>query len=78
MFHWLDSFTQCLRFFFHRGMGSNLTSCIVFLTFYTDLIKWAGPAQSAGRHDVPGPELWPSGVWPVPGRRFVIYRHATD
>jgi hypothetical protein len=42
MFYWLDSFTQCLPPFFHQGMGSNPTSCIVFLTFYVDLIKWIG------------------------------------
>jgi hypothetical protein len=40
MFYWLDSFIQCLPPFFHQGMGSKLTSCTVFLTFYADLIKW--------------------------------------
>jgi hypothetical protein len=40
MFYWLDSFTQCLPPFFHQGMGSNPTSCTIFLTFYADLIKW--------------------------------------
>jgi hypothetical protein len=51
-----------------------------FLTFYADLIKFnlAGPAQSTGRHDVLGPELWPVGLWPVPGRRLAIYRRAAD
>jgi hypothetical protein len=27
---------------------------------------------------VPGPELWPTGVWLVPGRHLAIYRRATD
>jgi hypothetical protein len=40
MFHWLDSFTQCVPPFIHHGIGSNLTSYTVFLTFYVDLIKW--------------------------------------
>jgi hypothetical protein len=31
-----------------------------------------------GRHDVTGPELWPAGVWPMPGHRLAIYRRATD
>jgi hypothetical protein len=39
--------------------GFKPTSCIIFLTFYAGLIKWAdgltaGPTQSAGRHDVLG------------------------
>jgi hypothetical protein len=49
MFYWLNSFTQCISPFFHKGMGS-----------------------------MPGLELWPAGVWPVPGRRLAIYRRATD
>jgi hypothetical protein len=40
MFYRLDSFTQYLPPFLYQGMGSNYTSCIVFLTFYVDLIKW--------------------------------------
>ena len=68
MFYWLDSFTQCLPPFFHQGMCSNPSST-PFLIFYADLIKWV---------DVPGPELWPAGVWPMPGRRLAIYRRATD
>jgi hypothetical protein len=52
------NFTQCLSPFFHQNMGSNPTSCTV------------GPAQSASRHDVSGPKLWPVGVWPVLGRRL--------
>jgi hypothetical protein len=40
MLYWLGSFTQCLPSFFHQDMGSNTTSCTVFLTFYGDLIKW--------------------------------------
>jgi hypothetical protein len=30
MFYWLYSFTYCLLPFFHQGMGSNSTFCIVF------------------------------------------------
>jgi hypothetical protein len=30
VFHWLDSFVQCLLPFFHQGVGSNPTSCTVF------------------------------------------------
>jgi hypothetical protein len=30
MFYWLDNFTQCLLSFFHQGIGSDPTSCIVF------------------------------------------------
>jgi hypothetical protein len=41
MFYWLDSFTWYLLPFFHWGMGSNPTSCTIFLIFYVDLIKWA-------------------------------------
>jgi hypothetical protein len=64
--------------FFQQGMGSNPTfSCTVFLIFYADLIKWTNGLT--GRHDVPGPELWPAGVWPVSGRRrLAIYRRAAD
>jgi hypothetical protein len=40
MFYWLDSFTQCLPPFFHQVMGSNPTSCTIYLKFYADLIKW--------------------------------------
>jgi hypothetical protein len=40
MFYWLDNFTQCLSPFFHQDMGSNPTSCTIFLIFYVDLIKW--------------------------------------
>jgi hypothetical protein len=39
MFYWLDHFTQCTALS-HQGMGSNPTSCSIFLTFYVDLIKW--------------------------------------
>jgi hypothetical protein len=59
MFYWLDSFVQCLMSFFHQGMGSNPTFR-------------AGPIQSAGRHDVSGPYLWPACVWPVSGRHLTI------
>jgi hypothetical protein len=41
MFYLLDRLIQCLPPFFHQGIASNPTSCIVFLTFYADLIKWA-------------------------------------
>jgi hypothetical protein len=30
------------------------------------------------RHDVPVSELWPTGVWLVPGRHLAIYRRAAD
>jgi hypothetical protein len=83
MFYRLDSFIRSLPPFFHQAMGSNLTFLHRFLTFYADLIKWADgltgwPTQSAGRHDVPGLELWPTGVWPMPGRRLAIYRRLTN
>jgi hypothetical protein len=53
-----------------------------FLTFYTDLIKLAngltGWADTVSRpaYDMSGPELWPVGIWLVPGRRLAIYRRA--
>jgi hypothetical protein len=54
MLYWLDSFIQCLLPFFHQGMGLNPTSYIVFLTFYTDLIKWAdGPTGWPGTVSMP-------------------------
>jgi hypothetical protein len=38
------------------------------------MARWGnGPAQSVGRHAVPGPELWPAGVGPMSGRRLAIY-----
>jgi hypothetical protein len=75
MLYWLDNFTQCLSPFFHQSMGLNPISYTIFLTFYADLIKWADElarhSQQAGPtgwpdivsrpHDVPGPELWPTG-----------------
>jgi hypothetical protein len=30
MFYWLDSFAQCLSFFFHQVVGSNPTFCTAF------------------------------------------------
>jgi hypothetical protein len=30
MFYWLVSFAQCLPTFFHKGVGSNPTSCTAF------------------------------------------------
>jgi hypothetical protein len=40
IFYWLDSSTECLLPFFHRGMGSQTQPLTPFLTFYADLIKW--------------------------------------
>jgi hypothetical protein len=46
MFYSLESFTQCLSPFFHQGIGSNPHLLHRFLTFYTDLIKWANMLTS--------------------------------
>jgi hypothetical protein len=47
-FYWLDGFTICLPPFFRHGVGLNPTSCLAFLAFYVDLIKW--PDRLTGRH----------------------------
>jgi hypothetical protein len=61
MFYWLDGFIQCLPPFFHYSVGPNPTSCIAFLTFYTDLTKW--PDGLTGR---PGTVSRPTcRVWTV-------------
>jgi hypothetical protein len=62
------------------GHGFELHLLHRFLIFYADLIKWfdgltAGPAQSAGWHDVPGQSCGPRASGP-PLWANVLARHS--